>query len=252
MPSASDRLDFGPPTGKGSVRAFALALLVHALLIAALTWGVNWKRSDLSTSYEAEIWSAVPQQVAPRLVETPPEAVTPPPPAPVPPEPEKTEKPEVKAPPPPPPPNVDIALEQEKKRKLRRETEALVKNEKEKRVREEAKAQTRLKEAEEAKKLLAKKKLQEQQAVTKLAEANAQKIRKENIDRLNKLIAVVPPRMGPPSSKSSATDTVTQSRGSPGSKMEGFDLSRDPVANVELRRIPNGELVERVTPSKNR
>lgn len=126
MPSASDRIDFAPPSGKGSVRAFVLALLVHALLIAALTWGVNWKRSDTSTSYEAELWSAVPRQVAPRLTETPPEptpeVVKPPPPAPVPmpppPAPPAPEKPEVKAPPPPPPePDVDIALEQEKKRK---------------------------------------------------------------------------------------------------------------------------------------
>ena len=129
MPSASDRIDFAPPAGKGSVRAFALALLVHALLIAALTWGVNWKRSDTSTSYEAELWSAVPRQVAPRLTETPPEPTpemakpvpVPVPPAPAPPRPAPPalEKPEVKAPPPPPPPapDVDIALEQEKKRK---------------------------------------------------------------------------------------------------------------------------------------
>ena len=125
MPSASDRIDFAPPTGKGSVRAFALALLVHALLIAALTWGVNWKRSDTSTSYEAELWSAVPRQVAPQLTETPPEPTpemakpvpVPVPPAPAPPRPAPPalEKPEVKAP--PPAPDVDIALEQEKKRK---------------------------------------------------------------------------------------------------------------------------------------
>ena len=125
MPSASDRIDFAPPTGKGSVRAFALALLVHALLIAALTWGVNWKRSDTSTSYEAELWSAVPRQVAPRLTETPPEPTpemakpvpVPVPPAPAPPRPAPPalEEPEVKAP--PPAPDVDIALEQEKKRK---------------------------------------------------------------------------------------------------------------------------------------
>ena len=135
MPSAPDRIDFAPPSGKGAIRAFVLALLVHALLIAALTWGVNWKRSDTSIRYEAELWSAVPAQVAPRLAETPPEPtpeVVKPPPAPVlplptPPVPEKTEekieeksqvKPQVKAPPPPPPaPDVDIALEQEKKRK---------------------------------------------------------------------------------------------------------------------------------------
>ena len=146
MPSTADRIEFAPPTAKGSIRAFSLALLVHALLIAALTWGVSWKRSDTSVSYEAELWSALPKQAAPRLIETPPE---PPPeptpevakpvpvPAPVPPAlapprpaPPAPEKPEVKAPP-PPAPDVDIALEQEKKRKqlaqklaLQKETEA--------------------------------------------------------------------------------------------------------------------------------
>ena len=106
MPSAADRIDFGPPRDAGSVRAFGLALLAHGLLIAALTWGVNWKRTDDTVSFEAEIWSTVRQEAAPKLVEPPPA----PPPAPAPPE------PAVK--PAPAAPDVDIALEQEKKRKL--------------------------------------------------------------------------------------------------------------------------------------
>ena len=105
MPSAADRIDFGPPRDAGAIRSFGLALLVHAALIAALTWGVNWKRSDRSVAFEAELWSNVPQEAAPKLVEAPP---PPPPPEPAP----KAQ--EVK----PPSPNVDIALEQEKQRKL--------------------------------------------------------------------------------------------------------------------------------------
>jgi hypothetical protein len=58
MPSATDRLDFGPPRDAGSLRAFGLALLVHVLLIAALTWGVNWKRSDQTVSFEAVVQRA--------------------------------------------------------------------------------------------------------------------------------------------------------------------------------------------------
>ena len=50
MPSAADRIDFGPLRDAGSVRAFGLALLAHGLLIAALTWGVNWKRTDDTVS----------------------------------------------------------------------------------------------------------------------------------------------------------------------------------------------------------
>ena len=103
MPSAADRIDFGPPRDAGAVRAFGLALLVHGALIAALTWGVNWKRSDRSVAFEAELWSSVAQEAAPKLLEVPP-----PPPEPAP----KVQET------PPPTPNVDIALEQEKKRKL--------------------------------------------------------------------------------------------------------------------------------------
>ena len=111
MPSAADRLEFGPPRDAGSVRAFGLALLVHALLIAALTWGVNWKRSDRSAAFEAELWSSIPREAAPRLIEAPP---SPPPPPPRPLEPlRQAPIPKVTL----PAPDVDIALEQEKKRK---------------------------------------------------------------------------------------------------------------------------------------
>ena len=66
MPSTADRLEFAPPRDKGSLRAFVLALLVHILLIAALTWGVNWKRTDDAAPFEAELWSGIPQQAAPK------------------------------------------------------------------------------------------------------------------------------------------------------------------------------------------
>ena len=83
MHGATDRLEFAPPRAKGSPRAFALALLVHILLIAALTWGVNWKRSDEAASFEAELWASTPQQAAPRLAEVSPPTPLPTP-APVP------------------------------------------------------------------------------------------------------------------------------------------------------------------------
>ena len=121
MENIANRLEFAPPRDKGSLRAFGLALLVHVLLIAALTWGVNWKRSDDAASFEAELWSGAVQPAAPSRIEAPPV----PPPAPVPPA-----GPAPPAPPPPPVarapevretpprPDVDIALEREKKRKL--------------------------------------------------------------------------------------------------------------------------------------
>lgn len=120
MPSRTDRNDFGPPGDSGRLRAFGWALLVHALLIGALTWGVNWKRSDTSPSFSAELWSSTAQEAAPRA-NAPLAAPAPPPPLP-PPTPLATPKPSppvVAAPTPAPrAPDVDIAVEEEKKRKL--------------------------------------------------------------------------------------------------------------------------------------
>ncbi len=87
-----------PRAAGGNAPGAALALLVHAGLIVALTVGVDW-RSHQPEVVSAELWAAVPQSAAPPPV--------------------------VQAPPPPPPPPVqreqirpdaDIATEQERKR----------------------------------------------------------------------------------------------------------------------------------------
>lgn len=192
MPSAADRLDFLPPRDGGSGRAFTLALLAHALLIAALTWGVSWKRSTPDVAFQAELWSNVPpQQAAPKPVEVP----TPPPPPPTP-------TPEARTPPPPPAPKVDIALEQEKKRKLaqeqkeaeaerlkekqKAELQAQKDKEAEKQKAAEKKAKEELakrKAAEDAKKLEAQKDNKDA-AQQKAAQAAAEKLRQENLRRI--------------------------------------------------------------------
>ena len=107
MPSALDRTDFGPPRDVGAVRSFGLALLIHAALIAALTWGVSWKRTDSAATFGAELWSTPSADVSP-TVPAPLEQT----PAPTP-----TVQPPVVQAPPEVTPNVDIALEQEKERK---------------------------------------------------------------------------------------------------------------------------------------
>jgi len=116
---AADRPEFAPPPQRGTPRAVALALVAHALLIAALTWGVNWRREAENDAVEAELWSTTVQQAAPRAVA----------PVPVPPAPTPTPAPPPPPPPPPPPQAVrppeptpapkapDIALEREKKQK---------------------------------------------------------------------------------------------------------------------------------------
>lgn len=192
MPSAADRLDFLPPRDGGSGRAFALALLAHALLIAALTWGVNWKRSTPDVAFQAELWTNVPaQQAAPKPVEVP----TPPPPPPTP-------TPEARTPPPPPAPKVDIALEQEKKRKLAQEQKqaeaerlkekqkAELQAQKDKELEKQKAADKKAKEelakrkaAEDAKKLEAQKDNKDA-AQQKAVQAAAEKQRQENLRRI--------------------------------------------------------------------
>jgi colicin import membrane protein len=81
MPSAADHLDFLPPRPLGTGRAFGLAVLAHLALLGALTWGVSWKREPTVTTLEAELWSSLPQQAAPKLQIAPPtEPVAPSPP----------------------------------------------------------------------------------------------------------------------------------------------------------------------------
>ncbi|MDE2414763.1 MAG: cell envelope integrity protein TolA [Comamonadaceae bacterium] len=147
MHATNDRDQFAPPRPPGRMRAIALAVLAHAILIGALTWGVNWKTSADEPAVEAELWAAVPQQAAPRAAEPPP-----------PPEPTPEPKPTPAPPPPPPPPRqaepdqheADIALEKKKKReeeakKLRQQQLEQAKKDKERRERlEEEKKERQL------------------------------------------------------------------------------------------------------------
>ena len=62
-------LEFAPPPAPGFLRAFGLAILAHAALVAALTWGVSWKSQTVEWVAEAELWAQVPVQAAPKLEE---------------------------------------------------------------------------------------------------------------------------------------------------------------------------------------
>jgi colicin import membrane protein len=271
MPSATDRLDFGRPRDAGSLRAFGLALLVHVLLIAALTWGVNWKRSDQTVSFEAELWSSVPQEAAPKLVETAP---TPPPPAPLPPTPLPPPRPapappEVKVA--PPLPDVDIALEQEKKRKLlqqQKEAEAQkvlkaekaaeklkaelqAKKEKEKEKAQQAKEElAKRKVAEEAKKeaaIEAKKQEAKDQEKQKLAAAAAERLRQDALKRMMGLAGAT----GSADAKGSAQKSSGPSA-SYGGKVRAAvkpnvvftdDIAGNPKAEIEVRTTLDGTII---------
>lgn len=190
MHATNDRDQFAPPRPPGRMRAIALAVLAHAALIGALTWGVNWKSSSDQPAVEAELWSAVPQQAAPRAVEAPP----PPAPAPTPaPEP-------APAPPPPPPPprpeqadtrEADIALQQQKKRleEEKKKREQQLEREKRERERKEEERRERL-EQEKKERLLAQQKAEREKAEREKAErekAEKEKAAKAEQDKQKKL-----------------------------------------------------------------
>lgn len=253
MPSAADRLDFTPHRDPGGLRSFGLALLVHLLLIGALAWGVNWKHSDPTLSFEAELWSSLPQEAAPKLVEAAPPPPPPPPPEPV-----------LKAPPPPPTPDVDIALEREKKRKLElkkkeaelakaraeqdRLKEAQAKKEKELKAREELANRK----AEEAKKLEAKKAEDKKQDAKeadkkKLADAAAEKQRQENIKRAMGLAGAT----GSADAKGAAQKASGPSASYAGKVRAKVkpnivfteDIAGNPTAEVEVRSALDGSII---------
>lgn len=245
MHAAVDRFEFAPPPPPGMLRAFVLAVLAHLLLLAALTWGVSWKRNPSTPAVEAELWAAVPQQAAPKLVEAPPEPET----KPAPPPPPKAE-PEVS--------QADIALAREKERKLKekllqeqREKERLaqLKREQEKREqekREKLEREKKLAEEKKKKELEAQKKdkLKEQEAA-KLAE----KLRQENLKRMAGLAGA----SGGPSSTGTALKSAGPSASYAGRIIARIkpnivytdDIVGNPMAEVEVRTSPDGTIVGR-------
>ena len=276
MHAHTDRDQFAPPRPPARLRAITLAVLVHAVLIGALTWGVNWKNTADQPAVEAELWAAVPTQAAPRAVEPPP----PPPPPPV----QKATPP---APPPPPvrstePPDTreaDIAIEREKKRleqeKKAREQQQL--REKRERERKEEERRDRLeqekkerlqkerdKEKEQREKQLAEQKRAEQEKQKKLdedkrkaaeaakrkADAEAKQLAEQREANLRRIQGMAGATGG-----ENATGKDKESRspsGSYGDKVAAKvkpnivypdAISGNPRAEVEVRLSPDGTIV---------
>jgi colicin import membrane protein len=225
-------------------------LVVHALLIVALTAGVQWKQ-DNSLSVEAELWSAVPMAAAPALVEVEP---PPPPPLPPAPKPEPAPKPAVKAPE-PPAPNRDADIALAKKRKIEEEKklqDALKAEERRKEdVKKEAEKKAKAKIDEDKRKLEAKK--QQEQKDSKAAADDAKKldaIRKENMKRIEGLAGA--------SGNENATGTAMKASGpsdsyggrirarvKPNITFDPTSISGNPAAEVEVRCAPDGTIVSK-------
>lgn len=269
MQAHNDRDQFAPPRPPARLRAITLAVLAHAVLIGALTWGVNWKSSADQPAVEAELWAAVPQQAAPRAVEPPP-----PPPQPV-----------VRTPPPAPPPraveppdtrDADIAIERDKKR-LEQEKKAREQQERDKRERERKEAERRdrleqekkerLQKEKEREKQLAEQKKAEQDKQKKLAEdkrkaeAEAKRIEDQRQANLRRIQGLAGATDG-----ETATGTAQRSAGPSGSYggkvaakvkpniVYPDAMSGNPRAEVEVRAAPDGTIVGKrlIQPSGNK
>lgn len=173
MSLAADRPEFAPPPQRGTPRAIVFALLAHVVLIAALTWGVHWKRDAEDDAVEAEIWSTTVQRAAPRLSQPPsptPTPVTPPPPPPPAPAPQPAPPPPapaVRAADPTPAPRApDIALEREKKAREQKEREL-------EQARQDKKVEAARKAAQDKKELEAKQRAEDEAQDRKEAQQKA-------------------------------------------------------------------------------
>ena len=247
MHAATDRLEFAPPPTPGLVRSLGLAVLAHAFLLAALTWGVSWKRDAQTLTAEAELWSAVPQQAAPKLIEAPPSPPKAPLPVPVPVPPQAQPK----------PPDAAIALEREKLRQKREKIETQEKLEKEKLEKEKLKQKKlaqEMKRDQDKRAAENQKKLDQetQRKEAAKAEQEVQKLaaqRQANIQRMTGLAGAT----GAPGS----TGTAPQSSGpsaSYGGRIRASikpnivftdDIGGNPTAELEVRTAPDGTIISR-------
>jgi colicin import membrane protein len=265
-------MEFAPPPTGGWGRSMLFALFMHLLLLAALTWGVQWKTQPNTSSASAELWSAVPMEAAPAANEpepTPPQAVPPP-------EPVKAvePKPEPK-PTPPAPPKVDaaaereaadIALKKEKEKKLQEKKEAELEKKKklEKDKLEKAKLdKEKLKEKEKEKaKELEKKKKEEalkKEVTAAKAKEDAKKaaaeekrteaLRNENLKRMQGMAGA----SGEENSKGTALKASGPSASYAGRIIARIkpnitfteDVAGNPKAEVEVRTSPDGTIISR-------
>jgi colicin import membrane protein len=244
------------------LRAFVFAVIAHVLLMAALTWGIRWNKEPVTISAEAELWSQLPQQAAPKEVDPP---APPPVPITVPAPPPVAVTPEAK--PEPAPREADIALEREKEQKAEARRKQLARERAEKREAERELAAKKKADAE--KKLEAQRQLDERRkqelAKAKAAEDKQQKVelgkrqrqaedakrieaqREDNLRRMQGLANGT----GAPS----ATGTAVRSSG-PSASYAGRvaarikphivfteDISGNPRTEIEVRAAADGTII---------
>ncbi len=238
MQATADTLDLSPPDGGRWRGPLSTALVVHGLLVLALTWGVGWQRDTVVVA-EAELWSRLPQQAAPRAVEPEPEPT--PPPRPVP-------KPEPVRPAPPPPAHAaqDAQIALQKKQEAERLKQQQAEQQRREAQRLEAQRKAEQQAQRERQEKLARDKADRERQAKQEAQLEAE--RKKNLERM----------MGQANAMGSATarGTATQSSG-PSASYAGRLVARirpnivftdmisgNPRAEVEVRALPDGTIVD--------
>ena len=241
MRSNEAHLEFAPTSDGGQGRALILALAVHALLLLALNWGTLWSQQPQDMSVEAELWSAIPQPVAPKS-ELPPEPDVPPTPEPEP----QPEPPSPVAPPVKPSetakPVVDpqIAIDKLKKKQVEEKLQQAQEDKKAKRKaekEEEAKLKAKEKQEAEARHQAAVKRLQSMagSAGTPVDTGVAPKASGPSASYIGRLRAKVKPNITFP-------DNLLQ------------NVVGNPTAEVEVTCSPSGKIedVNLLKPSGNK
>ncbi len=264
--SAPQQTEFAPPPEPARGRSFAMAAAAHVLLFVALGLVTRWTTQPQVVSAEAELWSAVPQQAAPRLVEPEPTPPPEPPAEPVKPEPPKP------APRPAPEPQPDtrdaeIALkkqkddekrkaldkekaEKQRQDKLEKEKAEKDKAEKEKKLKEQKLKEDKAREDKEREKKKAEaEKRKAEEAKEKAEAARAEALRQENLKRMQGLAGA--------SGGENSTGTALKSSG-PSASYAGRLVARikpnitypgdvvgNPRAEVEVRVGADGSIQSR-------
>ena len=246
--TALHRDAFAPRQPPGMRSGLALALLVHALLIVAIAWGVRWKASE-PEGVVAELWSAVPQIAAPRPTPPPPEPKPAPVVEPKPVSPPVINRPAVVA------PQVDaqIAIEKAKREQAKKQAD-----EEARQLKAQQLAEQKAEKAEQAqrdKADAAKQKADADKAAKEKAQAEKAAAAKEEAERKKNLERI----LGQAGATGAATDTGTAARSSaPSADYGGRVAARikpninllDPVdgnprAIVEVKLAPDGTIISK-------
>lgn len=239
-----------PRAGREMRQGAALALSVHALLVAVLSFNIPWTPLQREV-VSAEMWTAIPQS-APRAETAQVEPTPTPPPA--------AAQPET-APPPAPSPaaqrDADIALEKERQRQKQAQEEKTRQDQaKKERVLQEKAEQARIerdkaaKEKVEKEKAAKEKQAREKAEEKKRAAAEEAKLAKQREDNLKRMMGQAGSATG--SGGNAAVE------GAPSASYAGrlyqaifpnilFNdvIVGNPAAEVEVRLAPNGSVIGR-------